>query len=185
VALRFSQTAIKGATLVGSDVFRDPRGSFFRSYDEEAFAARGLPTHWPEHNVSVNPVCGTLRGVHYQRAPHGEAKLVRCVAGEIYCVVVDVRRSSPTAGKAEAIRLSAGDGRALHVPEGCASGFQTLVDATVVLYLMSAIYVPEAATGVRYNDPALGIAWPLPVTTISDKDRTLPTLAELRAAEVS
>lgn len=183
MALRFMPTAIDGAMTVESDVFSDLRGAFLRSYEEAAFAAQGLPTHWPEHNVSTNPQGGTLRGIHFQRAPHGEAKLIRCLAGRIFAVVVDVRRSSPTVGKVETVALSAGDGRAVHVPTGCASGFQTLTENAVVLYLMSSIYIPAAATGVRYDDPALGIAWPLAVTAISEKDRNLPTLAQVQAEE--
>ncbi|CAN5378956.1 dTDP-4-dehydrorhamnose 3,5-epimerase [soil metagenome] len=176
--LRFLKTAIEGVVVVETEVATDERGTFARAYSEEEFAAAGLNTEWPEHNLSTNRRRGTLRGLHYQRAPHEEIKLVRCVAGAIYDVAVDVRPGSPTLGKHVAVELSAENGRALYIPVGCAHGFQTLAEESTVFYLMSATYAPAGAAGIRHDDPALGIAWPLAEKVMSAGDRALPGLSE-------
>lgn len=148
----------------------DPRGSFGRVFDRDAFAAHGLVVDYVQASSSVTLRAGTMRAMHYQRAPHGETKLVRCVRGAIHDVVADLRPDSPSFLRWQGFRLSAGDDGYLYIPPGCAHGFQTLTDDCEVLYQMDVPFAPEAATGFRYDDPAFGIEWPLPVTVISDKD---------------
>jgi dTDP-4-dehydrorhamnose 3,5-epimerase len=153
----------------------DVRGFFARTFDAEEFARRGLRSTFPQCSVSYNVRAGTLRGMHFQAAPHAEAKLVRCTAGGIYDVAVDLRPDSPTRGRWAGVELTAENRRALYVPEGFAHGFQTLVDAAEVLYQISAPFVPEAARGVRWDDPAFGIEWPEAAErVINERDRTYP-----------
>ena len=169
----FTETALPGAWVVDPEPISDARGFFARTFDAAAFARHGLRTAFPECSVSFNARAGTLRGLHYQMAPHAEAKLVRCTAGAIYDVIVDLRPGSPTRGRWTAVDLTAENRRALYVPEGCAHGFQTLADASEVFYQISAPHVPGAARGVRWNDAAFGIAWPSAVDRVlSERDRT-------------
>lgn len=172
--MRFTRLPLEGAVLVGMEQHRDERGHFARSFCEREFAAAGLPTHWPQMNVSVNARAGTLRGMHFQRAPFEEPKLVRCVRGAVLDVVIDLRPQSTTCGRHVAVRLDAAGGDALYVPPGFAHGFQTLEDDSELLYLMGALFEPSAQDGVRWDDPAFGIAWPLPVTAISSRDAGYP-----------
>ena len=169
--MQFETTGIESLWRLRLDWRTDARGGFARLFDAEAFAARGLPSAFAQTSLSVTRLAGSLRGLHFQRPPHGEAKLVRCVRGAIHDVVVDLRRGSATRLAWRAFTLAAGDDAALYVPPGCAHGFQTLADDTEVLYQISVPYAPDHADGVRFDDPALGIPWPRPVTVISDRDR--------------
>jgi dTDP-4-dehydrorhamnose 3,5-epimerase len=151
---------VAGALVVEPDRIEDERGFFARTFSSEEFAARGLDARIDQCSTSFNARAGTLRGLHYQEAPHGEAKLVRCTRGAIYDVTVDLRPDSPSYLRWAAVELSADNGRAFFIPEGCAHGFQSLLDTTEVLYQISTPYVPSAARGVRWDDPAFGIEWP-------------------------
>jgi dTDP-4-dehydrorhamnose 3,5-epimerase len=156
----FRETEVAGGYVVEPERMEDERGFFARTFSTSEFAARGLDARVDQCSTSFNARAGTLRGLHYQAAPHGEAKLVRCTRGAIYDVIVDLRPESASYLRWFGLELSADDGRALFVPDGCAHGFQTLVDAAEVLYQISTPYVPEAARGVRWDDPAFGIEWP-------------------------
>jgi len=172
--VKIGPTAIAGAKLVELERFDDERGFFARSYCQREFEAAGLAACAAQCNVSFNRSRGTLRGMHFQRAPHAEAKLVRCTRGTIYDVIVDLRKGSPSFLKWVALELSAENRRALYIPEGIAHGFQTLEDACEVFYQMSAFYHPEAAAGVRWNDPAFRIEWPIAQPTVSARDAGYP-----------
>lgn len=178
--MQFIETPLAGAYVIQLDRMGDKRGFFARSWCAEAFAARGLEHSLAQCNISYSAEEGTLRGLHYQAAPHGEAKLVRCTMGRLFDVVVDIRKSSPTFGKWWAGELSAQNRRAHFIPVGFAHGFQTLEPDTEVFYQMSRSYCAESARGLRWDDPQLAIAWP-PVARriISEKDRGLPLLSEL------
>ena len=173
--MRFVATELRGVVVVELEEHVDERGSFARTWCREEMAAAGLAGDLAQCSISRNPRAGTLRGLHFQRAPHEEAKLVRCTRGAIFDVAVDLRPDSETRGQWVGVELDDRTGRALYIPEGCAHGFQTLVDDTEVAYMISAAYVPEAAAGVRWDDPALAIGWPGAETrTISDRDRGWP-----------
>jgi dTDP-4-dehydrorhamnose 3,5-epimerase len=168
----FRETAVSGAFVIDPERRTDARGFFARTWCQKEFEAHGLTAKLSQVNISGNLLKGTLRGMHYQRRPHEEAKAVNCIRGAIHDVVLDLRRDSMTYLKWDAVELTAENHRMLYVPEGCAHGFQTLTDDAEVLYLMSEFYAPGFSEGVRYNDPAFGIAWPLNVEVISDADRT-------------
>ncbi len=158
--MRFLSLRPEGAYLVELEPLEDERGAFARSFCRDEFAAHGLATSFVQHNVSRNLRAGTLRGLHYQCAPHGEAKLLRCVRGSAHAVVLDLRRATPTFGRWAAVQIDAAGGAALYVPEGCACGFQTLEDDTELHYQMSAPHHPPSARGIRWDDPAFAIEWP-------------------------
>jgi dTDP-4-dehydrorhamnose 3,5-epimerase len=173
----FRETPLAGVHVVELEPSSDARGSFVRTFDSELFGAHGLERCVAQCSASFNTRAGTLRGMHYQADPHGEAKLVRVTRGAIYDVAVDLRADSPTLAKWFPIELSAGDMRALYVPVGVAHGFQTLQDASEVQYQMAHPYVAEAAGGVRWDDPAFAIDWPTPPSDgrlISERDRSWP-----------
>jgi dTDP-4-dehydrorhamnose 3,5-epimerase len=171
----FEQTRLSGAFLVDLERREDSRGFFARTWCANEFADHGLTTEVVQANVSFNPRQGTLRGMHFQRAPHAETKLVRCTRGAIYDVVVDLRRDSDTYKEWVGVELSADNRRALFVPEGFAHGYQTLVPDAEVFYQVSEYYTPGAEGGVRWNDRAFGIEWPDPDNAfLSDKDRSWP-----------
>ena len=170
----FSETSLPGAYVVEPERLEDERGWFARTFAAEEFAARGLNPAVVHANASFNLRAGTLRGMHYQAAPHGECKLVRCTRGAIYDVIVDLRPDSPTYRRWSATELSEENARALYVPEDVAHGFQTLEDESEVLYLMSHEYVASHARGVRWDDPAFGIEWPDADRTISERDGSYP-----------
>ena len=173
--MRFAETKIPGVCVIELDLQSDERGFFARTWDERECAERGLrPSHMVQCSTSYNAARGTLRGMHFQEAPHAEAKVVRCTQGAMYDVAVDLRPESPTYTKWTAVELTADNRRALFIPEGCAHGFQTLSDATEVLYMMSEYFLPEKARGVRFDDPAFGIEWPESARVISEKDRGWP-----------
>ena len=173
--MRFTETDLPGAYVVDLEQRADDRGFFARIWCQDELAAEGLTTELAQCSLSRNTRAGTLRGMHYQEAPHEEAKLVRCVRGAIYDVIVDLRLGSSAYGQWVGVELDAAAGRALYVPQGFAHGFQTLADDTDVLYMISAPYVPDAAAGVRWDDPFFGIAWPAaPTRVISERDRAWP-----------
>lgn len=168
--MRFMATRLKDAVLIELDKRGDNRGFFARTFCEAEFAAAGLATRFLQANASGNPVAGTLRGMHYQLAPHAEVKVFRCPRGAIYDVIIDLRSDSPTYRQWQGFTLDAASGRMLYVPEGFAHGYQTLVDDTEVAYQVSHPYTPGAEQGIRHDDSAFKIVWPLPVSLISDKD---------------
>ena len=170
----FRETTVIGAWVIEPERCVDERGFFARTWDSEEFAARGLAARLVQCSLSQTRVRGTLRGLHYQTAPHEEAKLVRCTAGAIFDVAVDLRPDSPTFKRWFGVELSAENRLALYVPEGCAHGLLTLTDDSEVLYQMSAPERPDTAAGVRFDDPVFGIEWPAPVVLISDRDRSYP-----------
>ncbi len=174
--MRFHATALPGLVRIAPEPHADARGHFVRVVCAETFAAAGLVGTFPQTSLSYNRLAGTLRGMHFQRAPHAETKLVRCARGAIYNVVVDLREGSPTHRRWVGFELSAENGLSLYVPPGLAHGFQTLTDAAEVAYAITPSHVPGFAEGVRPDDPALAIAWPLPVSVIAERDRTWPLL---------
>ena len=173
----FTKTDLEGAWLVEAAPARDDRGWFARTFCEEEFAAHGLETRFVQHSTSQNVHRGTLRGMHFQTAPHAEVKLVRCLKGTILDVIIDLNPGSPTYRRWQGFKLSAANMRQLYIPRGFAHGFQTLEDDCEIGYLISDFYAPAASTGVRWNDPAFGIEWPLPVTVMSEKDKAWPDYA--------
>ncbi len=170
----FRQCEVEGAWVIEPERHEDERGFFARTWDREEFAQRGLRDLVVQTSISYNRRRGTLRGLHYQAAPHGEAKLVRCTSGAIFDVVVDVRAESATFRRWVGVELTAENRHALYLPEGCAHGFLTLEHDSEVAYQMSAPYVAEAARGVRHDDPAFGIVWPEEIVVIADRDRSYP-----------
>lgn len=168
--MKFTETELAGVFIVDLEPKRDERGFFARTFCSEEFAARGLCTTYPQANVSWNARRGTLRGMHVQRAPFGEPKLVRVTRGAIHDVALDLRESSPSFLRWTAVELSAENRRAMYLPEGVAHGFQTLEDDSEVEYWMGARYVPDEAAGVRWDDPAFAIRWPIAPPILSDRD---------------
>lgn len=175
--MHFEATPLAGAYVIHPELHEDARGFFARSYCAQEFARQGLHTEWVQCNISYNRLRGTLRGMHYQEAPYEEEKLVRCTAGAIYDVIIDLRRDSPAFKRHFGIRLDAANRTMLYIPAGFAHGFLTLEDDTEVFYQMGAFYVPDAGRCVRWNDPAFGINWPEAVRVISDRDRDAPDFA--------
>jgi dTDP-4-dehydrorhamnose 3,5-epimerase len=183
--VRFVPTPVAGAFLVKPELLPDERGFFARTWCREEFASHGLCAELSQCSISFNRSAGTLRGLHYQQPPHAEAKLVRVTRGALFDVALDLREDSPTHRRHAAVVLTAENRHMLYVPEGCAHGFLTLEDDTEVLYHISVPYRPQAARGVRYDDPAFAIRWPRPVVVIAERDRTFadfgPALSEVIA----
>lgn len=175
----FQPLPIDGAYRIDLEKRGDDRGFFARIFCEGEFAEQGLVTRWVQMNTSFSGSVGTLRGMHFQRPPAGEVKLVRCLAGEIFDVLVDLRAGSETFGQWTSIHLTPKSGAMVYVPEGVAHGFQTLQENTEVLYFHSANYSPDHEGGLRFDDPSVGIEWPLPPAEMSDRDRTHPFLDDL------
>lgn len=171
-----NRTPIEGVAVIELELREDDRGFFARSFDSAEFAAAGLEPIVDQCNISFNHQAGTLRGLHFQTAPHPEAKLVRCLRGSLVDVIVDMRPDSPTRLRHVAVELSAANRRSLYVPPYFAHAYLTLEDETEVSYQVSGSYTPSAERGLRWDDPALGIDWPVPVTTISPKDASWPLL---------
>lgn len=172
--MEFRPLGLAGAWVIALERHEDDRGYFARSFCEAEFAAHGLDPHISQCNLSFNLRRGTLRGLHYQRPPHAEAKLVRVFQGAIYDVIVDLRPGSATFGRWEAVELTAENGLALYVPEGFAHGFQTLTDGALVAYQMSTPYQPESGAGLAWNTPWLGIPWPVAEPVLSERDASWP-----------
>lgn len=166
---------MRGAMLVRNEVHRDDRGSFRRIADLQEMDAAGVDSTVAQVSAAVNEVAGTLRGLHYQAAPHQESKTLWCSMGSVFDVLVDLRPGEPTCGSWISVRLTAGGNVALHVPPGVAHGYQTLQDDTELVYLVSTPHHPGSARILRWSDPTVGITWPLPVTRISDRDREAPS----------
>lgn len=175
----FTETSIPGVWIVDPQRHEDDRGFFARTWCQHEFERHGLNPQIVQCSVSFNKKRGILRGMHYQAAPHEETKLIRCTMGSIYDVAIDLRAGSRTFKRHVGVVLDARNRRMLYVPEGCAHGFQALEDATEVSYLMSRVYVPQSARGVRWNDPAFGIAWPPAERIITDRDRRYPDFTGL------
>ncbi len=175
--MRFLPTELDGVMLLQPERNEDERGYFARLWCEREFAEQGLNTNLTQINVSHNRVRGTLRGMHFQIAPHAEIKIVRCNRGSIFDVVVDVRSDSPTYCRWQGFQLNQANGDMLYIPEGFAHGFLTLSDDVEVYYQMSTGYSAESARGLRWDDPALGIYWPGEVKVISQRDQDWPRLA--------
>ena len=181
--MKVATTTLKDALVIELDPRHDERGFFARTYCRKEFAEAGLETDFVQGNMSFNHARGTLRGMHFQRTPHEEVKLVRCISGAIYDVIVDLRPASPSYLKWQGFELSAENGRQLYVPRGFAHGFLTLCDAAAVVYQVSAFYTLGAEGGVRWNDPYFGIEWPADVVVLSAKDAAWPDFSpELREA---
>lgn len=171
----FKETKLKGAFVIEPERFDDERGFFARSFSDKEFAAQGIDPHFVECNISFNKRKNTLRGMHFQRAPYAQGKLVRCTAGAIYDVAVDLRPDSETFRRWVAVELTGQNRLMLYVPEGFAHGFQTLEDNTEVFYQVSTHYVPASCDGVRWNDPAFDIRWPaIEGVIVNERDRTYP-----------
>jgi dTDP-4-dehydrorhamnose 3,5-epimerase len=168
----FKGTDIDGVWVIEPERHDDERGFFARTWEPEEFTERGLNSDLAQCSISYNRQRGTLRGLHYQAAPHEEAKLVRCTAGAIFDVAVDLRPDSPTFRDWFGVELSAENRLALFVPEGCAHGFLTLADDSEVHYQISQAYVPDAGRGVRWDDPAFAIRWPSEVVVINERDKS-------------
>lgn len=177
--MTFHATNFDGVWLIELSPHVTPLGYLARSYCEDTFRAQGVNTVWPHSNETLTPRRGSLRGMHWQIAPHAETKLVRCLRGTIFDVVVDVRPDSPSFGQHQSFELSADNLRQLYIPAGFAHGFQTLTDDCMLHYQMGASFSAGSARGFRWDDPAVGISWPLPVTLLSDRDKDLPVLGAL------
>lgn len=175
----FHDLGLAGAYQIEIERQADERGFFARTWCRREFRKQGLETEYVQASISVNPLRGTLRGLHFQCAPHWETKIVQCVRGAIYDVILDLRPRSPTFRRWLGVTLSAESHDMLYVPTGFAHGFQTLKNDTEVSYLISTFFVPAAARGIRYDDPALAIDWPFEVTRISEKDRGLPGIDDV------
>nr|VFK14421.1 MAG: dTDP-4-dehydrorhamnose 3,5-epimerase [Candidatus Kentron sp. LFY] len=175
----FTSLPLAGAFRIDLERLQDDRGFFARSFCAEEFRGHNLETHWQQMNISFNERKGTLRGLHFQRPPAAEVKVVRCVHGAIWDVIVDLRAGSEDYGRWCGIELTSENRSMVYVPEGFAHGFQTLRSKTEVQYLVSVAYSPEHEGGLDFSDPDLSIAWPLPVTNISDKDRMQPLLKQI------
>src|SRR5580692_11506421 len=176
--MKFVETPLAGAFLIEGDPKRDDRGAFARTFCQEELGAVGLFRTIAQCSVSHNTRRGTLRGLHFQEEPYAEEKIVSCTRGAVFDVIVDLRADSPTFGRHFAQELTPDGFLSLYLPKGFAHGFQTLAPDSVVFYVMSEFYKPEAASGVHWNDPDLGIAWPIEDPFLSDRDAKLPTVAE-------
>jgi dTDP-4-dehydrorhamnose 3,5-epimerase len=168
--MRFVPLPLAGAFVIELEPLCDERGFFARAFSADEFAQRGLVSTFVQSGIAFNPRSGTLRGMHYQAAPHGEVKLIRCTAGAVYDVIVDLRSGSPTFRQWASVELSADNRRTLYVPEGFAHGYVTLTDGTELVYQMSVPHHAPSARGVRWNDPAFGIEWPVEPVVISERD---------------
>lgn len=173
--MRFTPTSLHDAVVIDLEPIQDDRGFFARAWDEHELAEHGLETRIAQCNVSFNERKGTLRGLHLQRPPYEETKLIRCIRGSLFDVIIDLRPGSPSFRQWSGVELSAANRRTLYVPRGFAHGFQTLDDDTEAFYMVSEFYRPAAESGVRWDDPSFGIDWPLgtPVE-ISQKDASWP-----------
>ncbi len=175
--MRFAESELQGAWIIELEPFEDDRGSFARFFCENEFRAHGLETRFVQHSVSRNNRAGTLRGMHFQASPREETKLVTCIRGAVHDVIIDLRPGSPTFHRWISVELTDQNRLQLYIPKGFAHGFQTLVDDSEVMYLISEFYDPRASDGVSYDDPAFEIPWPLPISAISDKDKRWPKVS--------
>ncbi len=183
--MKFVEAPLKGAFVIELEPIEDERGFFARTFCRREFEEHGLNPNLAQCSISFNRKRGTLRGMHYQVPPHAECKLVRCTRGAIYDVIVDLRRGSPTFARWFGVELSAENRRAIYIPEGFAHGLQTLADASEVLYEISEFYHAESARGVRFDDPAFAIRWPLPAAMVSPRDRGFALLGEIVSGDTA
>jgi dTDP-4-dehydrorhamnose 3,5-epimerase len=174
--VKFAPIPLSGAWLIHLDPHADGRGSFARAFCAEEFAQHRLETSFIQANLSTNRRAGTVRGMHFQRAPDAEVKLVRCTNGSLYDVIVDIREDSPTRLRWFGAVLSEENGAAMYVPKGFAHGYQALTDEAAAFYMVSSAYAPASESGLRFDDPRLAIEWPLAVSEVSEKDRRWPLL---------
>jgi dTDP-4-dehydrorhamnose 3,5-epimerase len=172
--MQFTETSLAGVVIVALDAEKDERGYFMRTFCKDEFFEAGIAMQAGQMSISHNKNAFTLRGMHYQAGPHSQSKLVQCIRGRIFDVVVDLRRDSPSYRRWFGIELAPDLWRALFIPEGCAHGFLTMAEASDVFYLMGSAHVPEAGRGVRWDDPAFGIVWPSPPYVISPRDDSYP-----------
>jgi dTDP-4-dehydrorhamnose 3,5-epimerase len=172
--MKFAETKLKGAFVIDIERREDERGFFARAWCQKEFEAHGLVSHFAQANVGFSHRKGTIRGMHFQTHPCQEAKLVRCTLGRVFDVMVDLRPDSLTYRQWIGVELTAENHTMLYIPEGCAHGYQTMVDNTEIVYDTSHVYAPHHASGVLFNDPAFGIAWPLPAEIISEADKNWP-----------
>ncbi len=172
--MNFSPLSVHGARLIESEFHVDHRGSFARAWCRREFSEAGIDVEFVQANLARTDSAGTIRGLHYQEEPHAEAKLLRCTRGAVYDVIVDIRPDSPTFMEWAGVELSSEDATRVFVPAGCAHGYQTLRDESEVSYLVSAFYTPRAEGGIRWDDPAFEVDWPMAPTEMSEKDRSWP-----------
>jgi dTDP-4-dehydrorhamnose 3,5-epimerase len=172
--MRFQKTPLKDSFLIEPEIIRDERGFFMRTFCEKEFERENLNVKFVQCSLSFNAKKGTVRAFHFQIEPYAEAKLIRCLRGALWDVIIDLRATSSTFQRHFAVRLDAENGHSLYIPKGFAHGFQTLEDSTEVFYQISAPFEPTAARGIRFDDPFFNIAWPLPVSVISKKDQSHP-----------
>jgi len=172
--MKFVEMDCPGVWLIEPEVFADNRGAFRRHFCKEEFARHGLSATVAQGNISENHALGTLRGFHFQQGPHAEAKTISCMTGSIYDVVIDLRRSSPTFMQWRSVEISAIDRRSIYVPAGCANAWITTSVETTLHYYMSEMFAPTSASGIRYDDPAFNVRWPMVPKVISDRDRAFP-----------
>ncbi|WP_298985810.1 dTDP-4-dehydrorhamnose 3,5-epimerase [uncultured Roseibium sp.] len=175
----FTPLALDGAYRIDLERRGDQRGSFARMFCQEEFQQYGLTSTWAQCNISHSVLSGTLRGMHFQRPPKADAKLVKCMAGSVFDVIVDLRQGSETFGQWASVMLTADGGEMIYIPKGFAHGFQSLADDAQLLYFHSDSYSPSDEGGLHHADAEIGIAWPLEITCLSDRDKTLPTLAKV------
>lgn len=174
----FTPTAIEGAWVVDLEPREDSRGSFARAFCQREFAARGIAFDVRQANLAFTNMAGVVRGLHYQEEPHLEQKLVRCIAGAVHDVIIDMRTGSPTFRHVHQMRLDAGRRQALFVPGGVAHGYQALEDGTEFMYMTDCFYAPGLERGVRYDDPLLGATWPLTPRDVAERDHAWPLLGD-------
>lgn len=174
--MTFTETPLKGSYIIELNIFTDDRGWFARTYCKEEFAAIGHTKEWVQLNHSFTSYAGTIRGMHFQLPPFKEIKLVRCIAGRVYDVIVDLRKGSETFLKSYGVELSAQNKKMIYIPEGFAHGFQALCGDCELIYHHSEFYTPGAEGGIKYNEPKINIEWPMPVTHISERDTQHPLL---------
>ena len=176
--MTFTETVLKGSYVIELDTFTDDRGWFARTYCKNEFSTIGHTSEWVQMNHSFTKQQGAIRGMHYQLPPFSEIKMVRCIAGAVFDVIIDLRKGSPTFLKWFGTELSAENKKMLYIPEGFAHGFQTLRNDCELIYHHSQFYTPGAEGGIKFNDPKINISWPLPVTNISERDNQHPLLDE-------
>jgi len=172
--MKFNETPLSGCYTIDLDRLIDSRGWFSRTYCHDEFAAIGFYDNWVQHNHSYSASAGTIRGMHYQKMPAGEVKLIRCISGHVFDVAIDLRPDSETYLEWFATELSASNKKMIFIPKGFAHGFQALSDDVELLYCHSELYKPEYEAGLNYLDPKLAIEWPLDITSISDRDKQHP-----------
>jgi len=182
--MTFTELKLPGVYRIDLEKKSDHRGFFARAYCHNEYKNHGLRTEWLQMNHTLTSRKGTVRGLHFQRQPAVEAKVVRCIKGAVFDVVVDLRHASPTFGKWVSAELTDTNRSMLYIPEGCAHGFQTLEPETELLYMHSTVYTPECEGGVLYSDPQLEISWPLPVSETSERDQRHPLLKEIQPISV-